>query len=307
MGRRMRVGVTGASGLIGRGLVEALQDRGDEVVSFVRPGSTSATTSSITWDPSSGILSTSELDSAGPFDAVVHLAGAGIGERRWSAARKHEILGSRVRSTATLVASLSQLANKPFLLSASAVGYYGPRGEETLDETSPRGGGFLSDVCVAWENEATRYAQVGGVVALARTGIVLDRRGGALAKQLAIFRLGLGGRLGSGRQWLSPISLHDEIAALLWILDHRLQGPVNLTGPSPVTNRSFTLALAKALHRPAFFAVPAIALSIVLGREGANELVLTSQRVLPKVLTESGFKFSNPDIDAELASALGGH
>ncbi|HUY43187.1 MAG TPA: TIGR01777 family oxidoreductase [Acidimicrobiales bacterium] len=303
----MRVGVTGSTGLIGRALVKALQARGDEVVTFVRPGSHSTSTRAVAWDPAAGTLSSAELDSAGPLDAVIHLAGAGIGERRWSAARKREILVSRVRSTATLVASLSQRATKPFLLSASAVGYYGPRGDETLDETSPRGRGFLSDVCVAWEDEATRYTKAGGVVALARTGIVLDRRGGALAKQLALFRLGLGGRLGSGRQWLSPISLRDEVAALLWILDHRLEGPVNLTGPDPVTNRRFTGALAKSLRRPAFFAVPAFALSIVLGREGAKELVLTSQRVLPKVLTDSGFVFSDPDIDTEIASALEEH
>lgn len=300
----MRVGVTGSTGFVGRVLVTTLRERGDESVAFVRPGSKHEEAKSIAWDPAHGTLSTSDLESAGPLDAVVHLAGAGIGDRRWSRTRRREILDSRVRSTSTLVASLSTLEAKPFLLSASAVGYYGPRGDETLIEDSPRGTGFLADVCAAWEAEAMRYANAGGKVALARTGIVLDRRGGALKKQLPLFRLGLGGRLGSGRQWLSPISMNDEIAALLWILDHRLEGPVNLTGPQPVTNREFTKALATVLRRPAVFAVPAFALSVVLGREGARELVLTSQKVLPKTLVDSGFKFSAPDITSELVIAL---
>jgi uncharacterized protein (TIGR01777 family) len=301
----VRVGVTGASGLIGSSLVAALQERDDSVVTFVRPTSRVTTDDVVRWDPSRALLDHDDLRRAGGFDAIVNLAGVGIGDRRWNATRKSEILSSRVSAT-TLLASVAKesAGGVGFLANASAVGWYGSRGDEQLDETSTRGEGFLADVCDEWESAALELRATGTTVARLRSGLVLSVRGGALRQQLPLFRAGVGGRLGSGRQWLSPISLRDEVAAILWVIDHRLEGPVNLVAPTPLTNRAFTRDLAAALHRPGVFAVPAAALRVTLGFEMANELILASQRVSPQSLLASGFSFAEANGAAALAWAL---
>jgi len=304
MGGRVRVGVTGASGLIGSSLVAALRERSDEVITFVRPTSRSTNVDVVRWDPSRGLLDDDDLRRVGGFDALVNLAGAGIGDRRWNAERKSEILTSRVSAASLLADVATFTSGVGFLANASAIGWYGSRGDEQLDESSTRGEGFLADVCDAWENAALALGANGTTVARLRSGVVLSPRGGALRQQLPLFRAGVGGRLGSGRQWLSPISLHDEVTAILWVLDHRLEGPVNLVAPAPLTNRAFTRDLATALHRPGVFAVPAPALRLTLGAEMANELVLASQRVTPRSLLASGYSFAHPDAPAALAWAL---
>lgn len=301
----MRVGVTGASGFIGSALVASLAARGDDVVSFTRPGATAPSGMSVRWDPGRGLVDDDDLRRVGPLDAVVHLAGAGLASRRWTAARKAEILESRTRSTHALVnALLNAPFPVPFLASASAVGYYGSRGDEVLDEASSPGQGFLARVCLEWERAANELADRATGVATLRTGIVAGSHGGALARQLVLFRLGLGGRLGSGRQWLSPISLHDATRAILFVIDNRLTGAVNLVAPCALTNRDFTAALARAVHRPAVIPVPEFALRLALGSELARDAALASQRVQPGVLARSGFDFHHADIDALLAWAL---
>jgi uncharacterized protein (TIGR01777 family) len=300
----MRVGITGSSGLIGSALVSALRARDNEVVRFVRPTSASDGEPVIRWDPSRQLVDEGDLRRVGGFDAVVHLAGAGIADRRWTTARKQEILTSRTSATSLLVGALGSMATgTPILASGSAIGYYGSRGDEVLDETSSPGDDFLAGVCAAWEAAAAPIAQRGTVVASLRTGIVMSDRGGALKKQLPLFRLGLGGALSSGRQWLSPISLNDEVRAILWVLDHRLAGPVNLVAPQPLTNADFTKSLARLVRRGAWARVPAFALKIALGDELATEAVLASQRVLPKVLLDSGFTFDSADITSILHAA----
>ncbi|HEY7931477.1 MAG TPA: TIGR01777 family oxidoreductase [Acidimicrobiales bacterium] len=300
----MRVGVTGSSGLIGRALVEALRAADHDVIFFRRPGAGVATERTIAWDPAAGTLARADLESANPLDAVVHLAGAGIGDRRWSTTRKAEILNSRVRSTTLLVDALAQLPTKPFLLSASAIGFYGSRGDDVLDETSGPGEGFLAEVCRAWEREAEHYRTLGGPVAVARTGIVLDLAGGALKRQAPLFRAGLGGRLGNGQQWVSPISLLDEVRALTWLVERQLPGTFNLCSPEPLRNVALTRIIGDALRRPTLMPAPAFALRAVLGAEMANELLLSSQRVLPSALLAHGFAFIHPRSDDLMRYAL---
>lgn len=301
----MKIAVTGASGFIGTALVAALTERGDEVTPFVRPTSQATSASSVRWDPSRGLIDEGDLRRIGALDGVVHLAGAGIADKRWSTQRKFEIMRSRVASTTLLVQALSSMTSGPeFLASGSAIGFYGARGDEVLDETSERGDGFLSDVCVQWERAAEPWTSSGRRLALLRTGIVMSRHGGALKRQLPLFRAGLGGPLASGDQWLSPISLRDEVRAILWVLDNRLSGPVNLVSPEPVTNRTFTKILANEIHRPAFVRVPAFALKFALGSELATQAVLSSQRVTPRLLSESGFNFDNPSSEGIISQAL---
>jgi len=301
----VRVGVTGASSFIAQALTQSLQKRGDTVVRFVRPTSPPASGPSIRWDPARGVLDEKDLRDVGRLDAIVNLAGAGIGDRRWSATRKEDIVSSRVQSTSLLVQVARTLPEGlGALVSASAIGWYGDRGDQLLDEGSSGGEGFLAGVCRAWE-DATRPLESEGVpVAHLRTGIVLSSRGGALSRQLPMFRLGLGATMGAGRQWVSPIALSDQIRAIEWVLDHQLTGPLNLVGPTPVTNFDFTRQVAAALRRPSFLRVPKIALRIALGREMADELVLTSQRVIPRRLLESGFSFVSPDTATALAREL---
>lgn len=296
----MRVVVSGSSGLIGRSLLAALRARGDEVTVLVRrpPAAGEAR-----WDPATGSIDAGALEGAG---AVVNLAGAGIGDKRWSTARRHEILSSRVQGTTLLARSMAEIAHPPtVLVNASAVGFYGDRGDEVLTEASTRGRGFLAEVCAAWEDATEPAAQAGVRVVRLRSGVVLSAHGGALARQLPLFRLGVGGRLGTGRQWLSWISLSDEVRAILHALDEPdVEGPLNATAPEPVTNRAFTHALGRALHRPSVCAVPAFALRVALGPDLASEMVLAGQRVLPAKLTATGFTFDHAGIEDALAQLV---
>lgn len=301
----MRIGVTGASGFIGQALTQSLGERGDTVVRFVRPSTSRRTGPTIRWDPSHSFVDESDLRAVGRLDAMVNLAGVGIGDRRWNARRKEEILSSRVQSTTLLAQVVRTLSEGVGLVvSASAVGWYGDRGDEQLDESSSGGVGFLAVVCRAWDGATQPLVDAGIPVAHLRTGIVLSASGGALERQLPMFRLGLGATLGAGRQWMSPIALSDEIRAIEWVIDHQLSGPLNLVGPSPVTNFNFTRLLASVLHRPSFLRLPKVALRAALGREMADELLLTSQRVVPRRLLESGFAFVDPDAATALAREL---
>ncbi len=301
----MRVGVTGATGFLGRALVDALHERGDEVVRFVRPSSPAAPGPIVRWDPARGDLDHDALASWGGFDAVVNLAGTGIATHRWSPSYRAGVKTSRTAATTLLVEALTTLtAGVAVLVSGSAIGYYGDRGEEVLTEASGVGHDYVAEVCRDWEAAATPLASTGTNVALLRTGIVMGRDGGVLERLVPLFRAGLGGVIGSGRQWMSPVSLRDQVAAMLWIIDHRLSGPVNVTAPEPCTNRELTRALARALHRPALVRVPSLALKVALGTELAANTVLTSQRVVPRALEESGFRFGARDVAAVVASAL---
>jgi uncharacterized protein len=303
----MRMLVTGSSGLVGTALLGALAPAGHTVVRLVRgtapPG---AERDTVSWDPAAGTIDRAGLQRTGPFDAVVHLAGAGIGDRRWSLERKKVILESRTASTAVLVDSLLALPSRPpVLVSASAVGFYGVRGDEELTETSPPGTDFLAEVCRAWEAAAAPAADAGIRTVLVRTGIVLSRTGGALGKQLPLFRLGLGGRMGSGAQFRSWITLDDEVGVIMHCVgDDGLSGPVNATAPKPATDAELARAVGAALHRPTVLAVPAPALRLVLGTEMAEELVLGGQRVLPAVLESRGYGFAHTDVDEAVRSVL---
>lgn len=306
----MHVLVTGSSGLIGSALVDALTAGGHHVTRLVRPGPTAGrptVTGTVAWDPAAHTIDTAGLEAAGPMDGVVHLAGAGVGDKRWSPARKQLILSSRTDGTGLLATAVAGLSTPPpVLVSSSAVGYYGDRGSDVLTEASPRGSGFLSDVCVAWEGAAVPAEEAGIRTVLLRTGIVLSAKGGALGKQLPLFRLGLGGRIGSGRQYRSWITLDDQVAAILHCLSSgSLSGPVNATGPEPATDAELARALGTVLHRPSFLAVPAPALKVVLGSEMAADMVLSSQRVLPEKLMASGFTFAHPGLDQAVRWVLG--
>jgi uncharacterized protein len=298
----MRVAISGASGLIGTALSRSLQDDGHEVRRLVRTDSEDP--AAIRWDPRSGSIDAAALDGV---DAVVHLAGAGIGDKRWTAARKRLIRESRTKGTDLLARTLAGLDRPPkVLVSASGVHAYGDGGDEVLTETSPRGEGFLAGVVEAWE-QATEPAGAAGIrTAFARSGLVLSRRGGGLVPMLRLFRLGLGGRLGSGRQWMSWISLTDEVGALRFLLDEDgVSGPVNLTSPNPVTNRDFTAALGRALHRPTLLPVPRLGPRLVLG-ELADELLFCSLRVKPTVLAAAGYRYRHPELDGALQAVVAG-
>jgi hypothetical protein len=296
----MRVAVTGSSGLIGTALAEALGQDGHEVIPLVRrpPGP-----GEIRWDPQAadGGLAPGALDGV---DAVVHLAGAPIAGGRWTAARKQKLRSSRVQSTQALVTAIAAAKNPPqVLLSGSAVGWYGDTGDRAVDETAPAGTGFLASLVRDWESAARPARDAGVRVVNLRSGVVLSRRGGMLGLLAPVFRAGLGARMGSGRQFISWISLTDHIAAVRFLLGQAgIDGPVNLTAPAPVTNAVFTAALARALHRPALLWVPAPALQLGAG-EMSSEL-LGSSRVLPRRLTEAGFAFRYPAIAAALAAEL---
>ena len=295
----MNVLVTGSHGLIGSALVQALQLGGHSVRRAVRGA---AEGKDVSWDiPSCTIDSTNLVD----VEAVVHLAGEGIGERRWNKAQKDRIRNSRVDGTLLLAEALAALPTPPrVLVSGSAVGYYGDRGDEVLTEESSVGGDFLAQVCREWE-EATAPAEAAGVrVVHLRSGIVLSGRGGALKKQLPLFRLGLGGRLASGKQWTSWVSLHDEVGAILHALrSDDLSGPVNACAPNPVTNAELTAALGKAVGRPALLPVPKAALSVVLSSELATSIT-GSQRAMPTRLDSHGYHFKHPELPAALEAAL---
>lgn len=295
----MRIAVTGATGLIGSALGRSLEADGHELVRFVRrepagPGEAR-------WDPARGYVDPAGLAGCA---AVVHLAGAGVGDHRWTAAYKREIRDSRVKGTAAVAAAVAAMEPPPaVLVCGTAVGYYGDTGDRMVDEDAPAGEGFLSEVCVDWEAAAAPARDAGVRTAFARTGLVVAAEGGAWGKLFPIFKAGIGGRLGNGRQYWSYISMHDEIAALRHIIDTPdLAGPVNLTAPEPLTNREVTAAMSRVLHRPAVFAVPAPVMRVVLG-EFAQD-VLGSQRVRPTRLLESGFVFRHPGIEQSIRAAL---
>jgi uncharacterized protein (TIGR01777 family) len=288
----MKILMTGATGLVGTALIPMLQGEGHSVVRLVRKRTRNA--SDILWNPAAGTINIAELEN---FDAAVHLAGESIASGRWTAARKEKILRSRVDGTHLLSQSLARLQQPPrVLVSASAIGYYGNRGSETLSEASPPGSGFLSEVCRAWEAATDPAAEKGIRVVNIRTGIVLSTRGGALRKMLLPFRLFVGGKIGSGEQYMSWISLADLCRTFLHAArTASLKGPVNAVAPTPVTNAVFTKALGAALHRPTFAPLPAAAARIALG-EMADELLLASARVVPARLLASGFFFKDREI-----------
>ena len=298
----MDIAVTGSTGLIGTALCRRLEADGDRVIRVVRRR-VAADEAAIRWDPAAGTIDAASLEGVG---AVVHLAGAGIGDKRWSVERKREILESRTKGTALLAATLAGLERKPdVLVSGSAIGFYGDRGDEVLTEQSEPGNDFLAEICTAWEAEARPAADAGIRVATIRTGVVLSRDGGALAKLLPLFKVGAGGKFGSGRQWWSWISLDDEIAAIRHLIDHPVSGPVNLTAPNPETNAAFTKVLGRVLGRPSFLAVPAFGPKLLVGGELAEALLFTSAKVLPEALESSGFTFAHPDLESALRSVLG--
>jgi uncharacterized protein (TIGR01777 family) len=297
----MKVLVTGATGLIGRALCTVLRDRGDEPVALTR---TPRNPGDVGWDPERGALDAAALDG---FDAVVHLAGRSIGERKWTPEEKQALLDSRTKGTALLVSALTSLAHPPrVLVSGSAIGYYGNRGDEELTEAAGPGDGFLADLCVQWEAATTPSETAGIRTVRIRTGIVLARDGGALARMLLPFKLGLGGRVGSGRQWMSWIALDDEVGAILHALDHDdVAGACNLVAPNPAPNAEFTATLGRVLHRPTVLPTPLIPLKLRYGGELVEQLLLYSQRVRPGRLLDSGYSFRHPSLDDALRAVTG--
>ena len=295
----MKVAITGASGLIGSALVPHLRSVGHEVVRLVRRPA--AAPDEVTWDPAAGTV---DLEGLAGVEGVIHLAGAGVGDHRWSDEYKREILDSRVDGTHTIVQAMSQLDPLPrVLVSASAIGWYGDTGDAVVDETQPAGQGFLADVVRAWEAAADPAASAGIRVVHPRTGLVVAKGGGAWARMFPLFKLGLGGKLGPGTQWWSWISLRDEVCALQFLLEQdHLSGPVNLTGPQPATNAEITSVMGSVLGRPTFLAAPTFALKAVLG-EFSSE-VLGSARVVPTVLQGAQFGFQDATVESAIRTAL---
>lgn len=294
----MRLVVTGASGLLGSALTPALEADGHEVLRLVRHAATSA--AEIEWNPAAGTI---DAEALAGVDAAVHLSGATIG-RRWTSSRKAEILASRVDTTRLLSETLARVEPRPAaLVSAGGVGIYGDRGDEILTEESGLGDGFLAEIGKAWE-EAAQPARAAGVrIVSFRQGVVLTRRGGILGRLLTPFKLGVGGRVGSGRQWWSWVALDDLVDAFRLALTSDLAGPVNLVSPNPVTNRQFTDALGRAVRRPTIFPFPAVVAKTVFGEMG-GEVLLGGQRVLPARLLDAGFSFGLPDLSSALERAL---
>jgi uncharacterized protein (TIGR01777 family) len=298
----MQVAISGAHGLIGGALAAALEADGHEVRRMIR-SETAVPPDAIRWDPAESTIDLAALEG---LDAVVHLAGAGIGDHRWTEEHKRVVRESRIKGTDLIARSLAELNQPPpVFVCGSAIGYYGDRGDTVLTEKSPPGSGFLADLVVAWEKSAAPATNAGIRTVITRTAPVFTRSGGALAKMLLLFRLGLGGPFGSGRQWMSWITLADEVAALRFLIERDdIAGPVNLTAPDPVTNKDFARALGRALHRPALLPVPKFGPSLILGRQGAEEMLYYSQRIQPTVLSEAGFPFAHPDLPSALEALL---
>ena len=290
MPRINRVAVTGATGLIGTALVAQLKSDGYQVQKLVRRPI--RTSDEVFWDPIMGEIDTPSLEGV---DAIFHLAGASVAGKRWSAAYRSEILNSRLLGTTTIATACEQLKPAVFI-SASAIGHYGETGNRAVTEADGGGTDFLSIVCREWEAAASLAPSVRTIKL--RTGIVLDPTGGALGQMLPLFKFGLGGKLGSGKQWWSWITLHDQIKAMIFLLNSKIEGAVNLVTPNPVTNQQFTAALAHALKRPALFPAPAFALRALLG--GFSTELLGSKRVMPQVLTNAGFEFDYPHVSNAL-------
>ena len=298
-----RVVVSGASGLVGSALVAALRARHCDVLRLVRRAVNAS--DEIFWDPSRGELDPAALENCA---AIVNLAGENIGAGRWTAARREQILRSRVDATRTLVATIAKLQWRPrVFVNASAVGCYGNRGDEKLTEASAIGQGFLPEVCLAWETHAEGASRLGVRTVLTRFGMVLSAKGGALAKMLPVFRLGLGGRFGPGRQWMSWISRDDAIGAIVHAIEREeCRGPINVVAPQPVTNAEFMRTLGRVLHRPAWAPVPAFILRAAFGQM-ADETLLASTRALPEKLSASGYVFRHADLESAMRAALGDH
>ncbi len=297
----MNILVTGSSGLVGSALLPSLAKEGHSVTRLVRSTATTGE-SAATWDPERGQLSAAALEG---FDAVVHLAGENIAAGRWTAARKARIRDSRVKGTGLLSETLARLERPPrVLISASGVGYYGSRGDEVLTEESSPGTGFLAEVCRDWEGATAPAARRGIRVAIPRFGVIFSAQGGALAKMLTPFRLGVGGRIGDGRQFMSWVALDDAVGAIHHALTtEALQGPVNVVAPHPVTNAEFTKTLGRVLGRPTLFPMPAFAARLAFG-EMADELLLVSQRAKPARLLDAHYAFHFPDLEGALRHLL---
>lgn len=289
-----RIAITGASGLIGTALVGHLKSEGHTVQRLVRRPVVAP--DEIQWDPKTGYV---DIEALRGVNAIIHLAGVGVGDKRWSKKYKSEILNSRLLGTTAIAHAVNEVKPQVFI-SASAIGWYGESGNRTVVEADRVGDDFLAAVCREWENAADLVTDVRTVKI--RTGLVLDPTGGALGRMLPLFRLGLGGKLGNGKQWWSWITLHDVIRAITFLLENKVSGPVNLTSPNPVTNQEFTSALARAMHRPALFPAPAIALKIALG--GFSSEILGSKKVAPHALTEAGFTWDYPHITNALTALI---
>jgi uncharacterized protein len=306
----MKLLISGSTGLVGAALLDSLRQQGHEVFRLVRPstrnhpagGARSPGPASLVWDPIAGTLD----PAATGADAIVHLAGASIAEGRWTASRKRLLADSRVAATRHLVASLAQLSQPPkVFIAASAVGFYGDRGDEELTESSASGHDFLADLCRAWEAESARAAAFGARVVILRFGVILAKHGGALPRMVLPFRLGVGGRIGSGRQWMSWVALEDVVEIIEFaIRTGSLSGPVNVVAPNPARNSDFAVALGRALHRPAFLPTPAFALRIALG-DMADALLFSSQRVSARKLQEFRYPFMHQALEQTLRTVLG--
>lgn len=296
----MRILVSGASGLVGKALVPRLKSAGHEVRPLSRK---SDDDTAIGWNVSTGALDQDSLQKWGAPEAVIHLAGENIAASRWSAEQKRKIRESRVEATQKLSAELAKLRPRLFI-GASAIGFYGNRGEEVLTEQSPGGSGFLANICEAWERSTERLVLAGVKVAFLRFGMILSPEGGALVKMLPIFRAGLGGKLGSGKQWMSWITLEDAVRIVEFCLENKkMTGAYNAVAPNPVRNSEFTSALGSALKRPTIFPAPAFGLRMLYG-EMADELLLSSQRVLPERLEQAGFEWHYPVLATALRAVL---
>ncbi len=300
----MRILVSGSTGFLGTALIERLQGQGHLIARLLRPGTPQKSAGGtgaqdIAWDPVAGQFGAAASEGA---DALIHLAGASIAGGRWNAPRKQLLRTSRIDATRQLIAALAIMQRPPrVIVAASAIGYYGNRGDETLTEASAPGNDFLAELCREWEAETARGAEFGARVVSLRFGIILAAHGGALPRMALPFKLGAGGRLGDGRQWMSWVTLAEVIGIVQFALaNSSLNGPVNVVAPNPVRNSEFTSVLAKTLHRPAIFPAPAFALRLALG-EMADSLLLVSQKVKPLTLTESGYRFQQPDLAGALA------
>jgi len=289
-----RIAITGASGLIGSALVGQLKSEGHTVQRLVRRAPVSP--DEIKWDPKTGYV---DIEALRGVDAVIHLAGVGVGDKRWTKRYKSEILNSRLLGTTAIANAVAEVKPQVFI-SASAIGWYGDSGNRAVVETDSVGNDFLAAVCREWEGAADLAGDVRTVKL--RTGLVLDPTGGALGRMLPLFRFGLGGKLGSGKQWWSWITLHDVVRAIEFALANPISGPINLTSPNPVTNQEFTAALAQAMKRPALFPAPAIALKIALG--GFSSEILGSKKVLPNALSDAGFVWDYPHITNALTALI---
>jgi uncharacterized protein (TIGR01777 family) len=289
-----RIAITGASGLIGSALVGHLKSEGHTVQRLVRRATVAP--DEIQWDPKTGYV---DIEALRGVDAVIHLAGVGVGDKRWTKRYKSEILNSRLLGTTAIANAVAEVKPQVFI-SASAIGWYGDSGNRAVVESDSVGNDFLAAVCREWEGAADLAGDIRTVKL--RTGLVLDPTGGALGRMLPLFRFGLGGKLGSGKQWWSWITLHDVVRAIIFALEHPIAGPVNLTTPNPVTNQEFTAALARAMNRPALFPAPAIALKIALG--GFSSEVLGSKKVMPNALSDAGFVWDYPHITNALTALI---